>query len=145
KFPVQERVQAGVSYETMLREFGWSSAFIVSFLIIMGVSQVLKVFGVTPIDWKYALAASLVPTALFAAKYRSFGRPMFIFLLLVMFLLATTELGTDGWIQDIMGAALKDPVLGTMFLIYTSAIMFVLRFFAGPIVHRLSPLGLLAM
>jgi hypothetical protein len=33
---------------------------------------------------------------------------------------------------------------GTFFLIYTSAIMFVLRFFAGPIVHRISPLGLLA-
>jgi MFS family permease len=28
-------------------------------------------------------------------------------------------------------------------LVYTSAIMFVLRFFAGPLVHKLSPLGLL--
>jgi hypothetical protein len=69
---------------------------------------------------------------------------MFVFLMLVMFLLATTELGTDGWIQDIMAAVLKDPIKGTLFLIYTSAIMFVLRFFAGPIVHRISPLGLLA-
>jgi hypothetical protein len=31
-----------------------------------------------------------------------------------------------------------------LFLVYTAAIMFVLRFFAGPIVHRISPLGLLA-
>jgi hypothetical protein len=30
-------------------------------------------------------------------------------------------------------------------LVYTSAIMLVLRFFAGPIVHRFSPLGLLAI
>jgi MFS family permease len=30
-------------------------------------------------------------------------------------------------------------------LVYTSAIMFVLRFFAGPIVHKVSPLGLLAI
>ncbi|MEO6719667.1 MAG: hypothetical protein ABIN67_04835, partial [Ferruginibacter sp.] len=30
-------------------------------------------------------------------------------------------------------------------LVYTSAIMFVLRFFAGPIVHKISPLGLLAI
>jgi MFS family permease len=29
-------------------------------------------------------------------------------------------------------------------LVYTSAIMFVMRFFAGPIVHRINPLGLLA-
>ena len=69
---------------------------------------------------------------------------MFVFLLLVMFLLATTELGTDGWIQDIMGSVLEDPVKGTLFFVYTAAIMFVLRFFAGPIVHRISPLGLLA-
>ena len=69
---------------------------------------------------------------------------MFVFLMLVMFLLATTELGTDGWIQDIMGNVLKDPIKGTLFLVYTAAIMFVLRFFAGPIVHRISPLGLLA-
>ena len=30
-------------------------------------------------------------------------------------------------------------------LVYTSVIMMVLRFFAGPIVHRISPLGLLAV
>jgi fucose permease len=34
---------------------------------------------------------------------------------------------------------------GKYVLIYTSMIMFVLRFFAGPIVHRISPLGLLAV
>ena len=69
---------------------------------------------------------------------------MFVFLLLVMFLLATTELGTDSWIQDIIGKVLKNPNSGTWFFIYTASIMFVLRFFAGPIVHKISPLGLLA-
>src|SRR5439155_5379165 len=32
---------------------------------------------------------------------------------------------------------------GILVLVYTSSIMFVLRFFAGPIVHKISPLGLL--
>jgi MFS family permease len=144
RFPAQERVEAGVSYRTMLEEFGWASAYIVSFLIIMGVSQLLKVFGYAPILPKDALLWALVPTVIFFCFVQSFGRPMFVFLMAVMFLLATTELGTDGWIQDIMASALGDPVKGTWFLIYTSAIMFVLRFFAGPIVHRISPLGLLA-
>lgn len=144
RFPVQERVEAGVSYRTMLEEFGWGSAYIVSFLLIMGVSQVLTVFRLPPIDWKYALLFALVPAIAFAIPIKKFGRPVFIILMLLMFLLATTELGTDGWIQDIMGAVLQDPAKGTMFLVYTSAIMFVLRFFAGPIVHRISPLGLLA-
>jgi MFS family permease len=151
RFPQQERVEAGVSYQTMLSEFGWASAYIVSFLIVMGVSQMMKVFGLEKIELWWAAAIALIPTIAFATVVRSFGRPMFVFLMLVMFLLATTELGTDGWIQDIMGSVLgdpktgkPDPVKGTSFLVYTSAIMFVLRFFAGPIVHRISPLGLLA-
>ncbi len=75
---------------------------------------------------------------------KTFGRPMFVLLLLVMVLLATTELGTDSWISDIMRTVLGSPTLGTLFLVWTSFIMFVLRFFAGPIVHRITPLGLLA-
>jgi MFS family permease len=149
KFPQQERVEAGVSYREMLQEFGWGSAYIVSFLVLMGVSQFVSVFnaGEPPIlTPKSAALWALAPAAVVAITFRSFGRPMFVFLLLVMTLLATTELGTDGWIQDIMRSTLGgDAVKGTMFLVYTSAIMFVLRFFAGPIVHRISPLGLLAV
>jgi MFS family permease len=144
RFPQQERVAAGVSYREMLAEFGWGSAYIVSFLLIMGISQVLTVLGIPAVDWRLALAIALLPTILFGIYIPSFGRPIFVFLLLVMFLLATTELGTDQWIQDIIRSILNDPVKGTLFLVYTASIMFVLRFFAGPIVHRISPLGLLA-
>jgi MFS family permease len=155
RFPQQERVEAGVSYREMLREFGWGSAYIVSFLVLMGLSQFVSIFsekGADPLlTPKAAALAAIAPAVLFAILIRSFGRPMFVFLLLVMMLLATTELGTDGWIPDIMSSVFKDPatgkndpVKGTLFLVYTSAIMFVLRFFGGPIVHRISPLGLLA-
>lgn len=144
KFPEQERVEAGVSYRTMLEEFGWGSAYVVSFLIIMGVSAMLSVFGMESIKPLHALLMAIVPAAAFGFLVPTFGRPMFVFLTLVMLLLSTTELGTDGWIQDIMASALGNQVQGTLFLVYTSAIMFVLRFFAGPIVHRISPLGLLA-
>jgi MFS family permease len=144
RFPTQERVAAGVSYREMLSEFGWASTYIVSFLIIMGVSQVLTVYGFSKISIQSALLWAILPAALFAVTIRSFGRPLFVFLMLVMFLLATTELGTDQWIQDIIGSVLDDPIKGTLFFVYTAAIMFVMRFFAGPIVHRISPLGLLA-
>jgi MFS family permease len=144
RFPKQERVEAGVTYMDMLREFGWGSAYIVSFLVLMGINQFVSVFRDPVISPRDALFIALVPAAAFAMFIRSFGRPIFVFLLLVMMLLATTEIGTDSWIQDIMRSTLNDEVKGTMFLVYTSAIMFVLRFFAGPIVHRISPLGLLA-
>jgi hypothetical protein len=70
---------------------------------------------------------------------------MFIFLLLVMILLATTELGTDSWISDLLTPVLKGlgPNAGNWVLVYTSTIMFGLRFFAGPLAHRFSPVGLL--
>jgi hypothetical protein len=57
--------------------------------------------------------------------------------------LATTELGTDSWITDLMV-----PFLGNnagWVVVYTAMIMVILRFYAGPIVHRTSPLGLLAI
>jgi hypothetical protein len=61
--------------------------------------------------------------------------------------LATTELGTDGAITGIM----EEPMTVAGFhplwvLIYTSAIMAILRFFfAGPIVKKLTPIGLLIL
>jgi hypothetical protein len=111
----------------------------------MGVSQLLSVFKIgQPVPPQNALLFAIVPAALFAIYVHSFGRPVFVFLLLVMTLLATTELGTDSWIQNIISSVLKSPMKGAMFFVWTSTIMFVLRFFAGPIVHRISPLGLLA-
>ena len=60
--------------------------------------------------------------------------------------LATTELGTDGAISGLMEEPMKEAGYNPLWvLIYTSAIMMVLRFwFAGPIVGKLGPLGLLA-
>jgi len=143
-FPVQERVAANVPYIDMLRQFGAGSCFIVSFFLVAGLNQILVITGVETFGLAGQLLIALVPTILFAMYVRTLGRPMFILLLLVMVLLATTELGTDSWIADIMRTVLTSPTLGTLFLVWTSLIMFVLRFFAGPIVHRISPLGLLA-
>ena len=71
---------------------------------------------------------------------------MMILLCLIMMPLATTELGTDGAITGIMEEPLKVAGHNPLWvLIYTSAIMMVLRFFAGAIVHRINPLGLLTI
>ena len=152
RFPVQERVAAGVSYADMMREFGAGGAFILMYFLTMAILTVVSVFlssetlassGWVQVNNWLPLALALVTAVAFMAVYKSIGRPMFIFLLLVMILLATTELGVDGWVTDLM-----TPAFGKnagWILVYTSAIMFVLRFFAGPIVHRISPLGLLAV
>jgi len=83
--------------------------------------------------------------AIFAAVTKSFGRLFLAFLILLMIPQATTELGTDGWITSLMSTPMQAAGHNPAWvLVYTSAIMMVLRFFAGPLVHKLSPLGLLA-
>ncbi len=65
---------------------------------------------------------------------------MFILLLLIMILLATTELGTDSWITDLMTPEMaKVGFKGGWVLIYTSVIMAILRFYSGPFVHTFFP------
>jgi MFS family permease len=139
RFPINERVAAGSSYREMLAEFGILGALVAFPLIVREVGSDFGASNTAQI----AIAAIVVVA--FGAFARSLGRPIFIFLLLIMFPLATTELGTDGWITSLMSPEME--ALGynaAWVLVYTSAIMLVLRFFAGPIVHKLSPLGLLA-
>jgi hypothetical protein len=150
KFPVQERVAAKVSYADMMKEFGWAGCLIVCAFAAYAINEVCLVFGFGILPASYSLFAAigyaLIPTLFFAFNFRAFGRPMFIFLLLVMVLLATTELGTDSWISALLTPVLKDlgDNAGNWVLVYTSAVMFGLRFFAGPLAHRLTPIGLLA-
>ncbi len=149
RFPVQERVAGKISYTDMMKEFGWAGCLIVCIFASYAVNEVALVFGggVFPADHSFlvAVAYALVPTLYFALHCRAFGRPMFICLLLAMILLATTELGTNSWISELLTPVLKPfgANAGSWVLIYTSAIMFGLRFFAGPLAHRLSPVGLL--
>jgi MFS family permease len=160
KFPVQERVAAGVSYRDMLAEFGVLGALVVGFLLVLqlmdfftGVKGFTKydMDGVTVLglaNWAKIvfIALGLVVVAGFAASTRSLGRPFMFFMILIMIPLATTEIGTDGWITGIMeGFAKAANFHAGWVLVYTSVIMLILRFFAGPIVHALSPLGLLAV
>lgn len=149
KFPVSERVAAGATYKDMLAEFGVIGAFIAVYLIVKQLADVVNANFAEPgsvvipsVAVWVIIAAAVIAYGLYC---KSLGRPLMVFLCLIMMPLATTELGTDGAIAGIMEepmtAAGRDPL---WVLIYTSAIMMVLRFFAGPVVKALTPLGLLA-
>jgi len=144
-FPVQERVAAGVTHRDMMREAGALGAFIVVFLITAELGRVARERGIVDWGWTHTLVVSVLVAGGFGLWVRSLGRILFVILLLLMIPLATTELGTDSWITPLMEGEMKGLGLSPVWvLIYTSSIMMVLRLFAGPIVHRLSPLGLLA-
>ena len=133
----------------MLSEFGVGGALIVGVLAVLQLMDFFSNGNTTPLSLPVklgfiALGAALVVA--FGVYTKSFGRPLLLFLIMIMMPLATTEIGTDGWITAIMeGIAKQQDFHPGWILVYTSAIMLVLRFFAGPIVHSFSPLGLLAM
>ncbi len=140
KFPVNEREKAGVSYREMLSELGAFGAFI-SFGLIFW--QFGLVFGWS--KW-VIIALTLAVTILFGLYTKGFGRMFMAIVIIIMMPLAITEIGTDGWISGLMEHPMAEKGLNAGWvLVYTSAIMTILRFFAGPIIHRVSPIGILVI
>lgn len=76
----------------------------------------------------------------FGMLFSCFLSPVFILLLLLHACIGYVELGVDSWVTKLMENLLPNSVV---ILLYTSFLMFILRFFAGPIVHRINPIGLL--
>ena len=70
-----------------------------------------------------------------------FASPVLLSLLLLHAMIGYVELGTDSWITNIMNNVVGEYAI--LLFVYTSTLMFVLRFFAGPIVERINPVGLL--
>jgi len=138
KFPVQERVAAGVSYKDMLRELGILGALIIVSLIVFEIGNFFNLSRTVEI------VIIVVLTGSFGIYVRALGQPVFIILLLIMFPLSTAELGTDSWIVDLMANEMKDLNLQPgWILVYTALIMTVARYFAGPVIKKLKPSGLL--
>ena len=66
--------------------------------------------------------------------------PLFIFMAICMTLTATAELGTQQWIERILGASGASPML-IMALI--TGMMAIGRYFSGPVIKKLNPAGVL--
>ena len=66
--------------------------------------------------------------------------PLFIIMVLCMFMTGATELGTNTWIVALLQGA---NVSGILVLVFINGLMALGRSFAGPVVHRLNPNGML--
>lgn len=140
QFPIHERVAAGVTYKEMLEEVGAIGAAIIAYMVF---AEIGRIAGFGSI---FTYIMTLLSAGIFFVYTRALGQPLYIFLLLIMMLLATTELGVDSWITELMEQEMGSMGLNPGWvLIYTSILMVLLRFYAGPLVHRFSPLGLLAI
>lgn len=70
-----------------------------------------------------------------------FRRPGFWVFFAIMFLTASSELAPGAWVDVTLSSTVGMP--GILVLVYVSAIMFVMRHFAGALEHRFSDMGLL--
>ena len=117
------------------------------------------------LGWQAELAVILIPTLIYGfmvlttkfpdvkldktdqtdtlKNIKALFNPLFIFMCVLMTLTATSELGTQAWAEKLVGASSgANPLLVTALV---TTIMAVGRFFAGGLVHRLNPIGVLLM
>ena len=113
----------------------------------------------TGMSWQSQIGVMLLPTVVYA--YLIFGQefpqsehiesstsenikglanPLFLFIAACMTLTASTEFGTTQWVERILGNAGAQPML---ILALVTGLMAVGRYFAGALVHRLNPAGVL--
>lgn len=118
-------------------------------------------FSKLNISWQIQMGMMLIPTLIYgflflklkfpvtervaagvstAEMYKSLGNPLFLFMIICMFGTAITELFTGQWI-DVLLRNVTDNAL--LILTVTTFVMVIGRGFAEPIVHRLSPAGVL--
>ena len=72
--------------------------------------------------------------------FKELLRPLFLVMAFCMILTASTELGTNQWIAELLSNV---GIAGILILVWINGLMAVGRMFAGPVVHRLSPPGML--
>lgn len=101
------------------------------------------IYGFIVIKQKFPLSEAKSAGVSFGQMLLTFASPLLIFLLLLQACVGYVELGTDSWISSITDSILEGQ--GLYLFIYASSIMFILRFFAGPIVEKINPLGLLCV
>jgi MFS family permease len=142
---------------------GWPGGLVLGAVVGLGLNY-FPSLGLPAVGWQIRWGIVLAPMVLYGvmmlgrpfphseAKVSgvSLGKmfltlfaPILLFLFLLHGLIGYVELGTDSWIQNITNTVLANKNWALIAFIWTNVLMFTLRFFAGPIVHKISPIGLL--
>lgn len=98
-------------------------------------------FGILALPAKFPPTERVASGIAASESFKEVGRPFFLVWFFSMFLTAAAELAPGQWVD--MALTRTVGMQGIWLLIYVSGLMFVMRHFAGPMAHRLSPVGLL--
>jgi MFS family permease len=141
-FPRSEAETAGVPLTGMMKEVGMLGFTLGAALIGLAVAELLHTLLGAP-TWTGWIAFAVVWLAFAYVTNFAWGSWVLAFLYVMHALVGYVELGTDSWITNITEQVLKSGTDAKLVFIWTNVLMFTLRFFAGPIVHRINPVGLL--
>ncbi|RNC85551.1 MAG: MFS transporter [Balneola sp.] len=140
EIPETERVTSGVSYKDMLKNTAapYTIILIVSVMIAFASIPSLSIdFGS---NITYIIVVGFLALIVIEGKVVNKIGLLFPFIFICMFLTASSELGTNQFINALLTDGGVNPIL---ILVLITGIMAVGRFFAGPIIHRLNPTGVL--
>lgn len=144
KFPRSEASEKGLSFGEMLKDVGLLGGLVVCALVGAFVNFAGGVFSPDFPTWiGLVVFFASIAGILYLTKF-AIGAFLMLVLFITHALIGAVELGTDGWIQNITGNILTVEQ-GKILFVFTSLIMFGLRFCADFIENKLglSPIGLL--
>lgn len=117
--------------------------------------------GNAGVSWQLQIATMLIPTAIYGYLFFSQSvpvtervqsgistgdmfkaclKPLFVFMVLCMFITAATELGTGQLIDGLLKGNVSNPIL---VLVFINGLMMIGRTYAGEVVHKISASGML--
>jgi len=140
KIPETERVTSGVSYKEMMRNIGAPYTIIATVLLMILAASIPSLSLDFDSTWPYLIVAVIVVLVMIEGRLINKITLVFPLVLFAMLLTASTELGTTQWINALLITNGINPMI---ILVVVTGIMAVGRYFAGGLIHRLNPIGVL--
>lgn len=142
KIPETERVSTGVTYKEMMRNVGAPITITLAVIFMILVANVADISDVITSNYAYPVIIVSVIAVLIVIEGRAINKISLLFPLVFfcMLLTASTELGTTQWINALLETNGISPMI---ILVVVTGIMAVGRFFAGGLIHKLNPIGVL--
>jgi MFS family permease len=147
---------------TMLNKFHvwFPGGIVVGSLAALAVKQVFG--GAGQPTWQLEIAIMIIPTLVYGwmvfttrfpdvtqdrsdqtdtgKNLKAMISPLFLLIAVLMTITATTELGTQQWVGSLLESSGANPLI---ILAIVTGLMAVGRYFAGPLVHAINPIGVL--
>jgi MFS family permease len=142
KIPETERVSSGVSYKEMMRNVGAPITITLAVVFMILVANVQSISHAITGSYELPLIIIGVIAVLIIAEGKAVNKItlLFPFIFACMLLTASTELGTTQWINALLDNKGVHPMI---ILAVVTGLMAVGRYFAGGLIHRLNPPGVL--